>query len=389
VVCREQKSHDECIVVSLIDTVRVSGPARGLMQLARLLPERQVSIQFLTFSYPHLSFHDFSRVMREYGGSVTVIPQRFRFDPLLLRCVREVIKDVNPHIIQTHSFKMHFIVWLLRISRLLPKIRGKSFPKWIIMEHGFTSETKRVIVYNFLTRVLAVLSDKLILVSETQKKYFPYSTNSVVIPNAVDKSGVPVGLSKDDLRSQLGISSDDIVVIVVGRLSAEKGQGLVLEALNEIAIRNRAILRGLRVLIIGEGPDKQILTSKIQKFALNDIVTMLPFSPEIGSFYEVCDFLWLPSISEGLPNVVLEAAAFGKASLAASVGSVPQVVIDGETGLLFPPGDVSEMANKLEQLLMQKDLFEKFGNAARILVETSFSPFHRADTFKKVYQALI
>ncbi len=107
-----------------------------------------------------------------------------------------------------------------------------------------------------------------------------------------------------------------------------------------------------RCLIAGEGPDRRRLVALIDELKLTDVVTLLGHIPhdEIGHYYEMADLVVLTSHSEGVPLVLMEAMACGKIVLAPAITGIPELVIDGKTGFLYPAGKVEEFVWKVRQM---------------------------------------
>jgi len=174
----------------------------------------------------------------------------------------------------------------------------------------------------------------------------------VVLPHLV--AGVPPRPERDD---------GEFRVVTVGRLVELKDHAAVLTALATL----RKAVPGSCLLVVGEGSERGTLETLARSLAISDSVTFTGEVPH-GRVLDIlagCDIFVLASHSEGMPNAVLEAMAAGLAVVATSVGGVPELSRDGETGILVPPGDRVALAEALATLAADPELRARLGAAAR------------------------
>ena len=172
-----------------------------------------------------------------------------------------------------------------------------------------------------------------------------------LIPNGVDTRRFCPQPAPGDRRS---------ILLYVGRLSAEKDLGTLLEAAAKLLARFE-----LAVELVGEGPARAALESRAK--ALGVPLTVTPFVDhrELPERYTGARVFVLPSLTEGHPKVLLEAMSCGVPCVASNVGGSRAILADGETGLLFEPGDVGGLAARLEQILAQPELSRRLSERAR------------------------
>lgn len=159
---------------------------------------------------------------------------------------------------------------------------------------------------------------------------------------------------------------DALHVLSVGRLSAAKGHGVLLHAIAQLAAEGVAA----HTTIVGDGPLRSQLESLAASLGIRDAVT---FAGALGhdrlpQQFATADVVCLPSFAEGLPVVLMEAMATGKPVVATSVMGIPELVADGETGLLVRPGRPDLVAGALRRLATDTGLRERLGRAARARV---------------------
>lgn len=174
------------------------------------------------------------------------------------------------------------------------------------------------------------------------------------------------------------------VVLTIARLSYEKG----VEVLIEAAALLRRTHPTVRVVVIGEGPQRAALEQRIARLGPGDVVRLAGFTPHVWEALSAADVFCLPSHSEGLPNALLEAMAVGRPVVATRVGGVPEVVAQGIDGLLTPPGDAAAMAAAIGLLLTDRPLARRLGEAARHTIERCFSAREAARQYAALYEQL-
>lgn len=199
------------------------------------------------------------------------------------------------------------------------------------------------------------------------------------VPNAVDinrfvpswsetKSG-GTGVVGSDVGAATGeLVEPEFEVVFVGRLGPEKRVATLLEAVNLL----RAGGTRIRVAVVGSGRLEDDLRTIAADLGIDDRVTFVGRDPEPERWLEKARVLALPSEREGTPNVVLEAMACGLPVVATPVGSVPELVEDGQTGWLVPVGDAVALASALERVLDDPAAARAMGEAGRRRVETGF-----------------
>lgn len=172
-----------------------------------------------------------------------------------------------------------------------------------------------------------------------------------------------------ELRRQFGIPADAPVALFVGRLTCDKGIAELVEAF--LQLENR--IPNLRLLLVGSFEDGDPLPEDIRKrLETHDRVILAGPVNDTAPYYAMADVLVLPSHREGLPTVVLEAHAAGKPVIGAAATGIVDLLVDGETGLLFPVGDASSLANAIARLIEDKALARKLADAGRDQVKRKF-----------------
>lgn len=162
----------------------------------------------------------------------------------------------------------------------------------------------------------------------------------------------------------------ELRLLSVGRLEVVKGHSILLDALAEL--RHRGLSPQLE--IVGDGPRRPHLERRARQLGIHDRVSFAgPVGQdEIPRRYMGADVFCLPSLGEGVPVVLMEAMALGLPVVASSTGGIPELVEDGVTGLLAPPGRPGPLADRIERLARDSDLRQRFGAAGRRKITDGF-----------------
>ena len=172
-----------------------------------------------------------------------------------------------------------------------------------------------------------------------------------------------------ELRHQFGIPADAPVALFVGRLTCDKGIAELLGAFLQLEER----FPKLRLLLVGSFEDGDPLPTDVRKrLESHERVILAGPVNDPAPYYAVADVLVLPSHREGLPTVVLEGHAAGKPVIGAAATGIVDLLVDGETGLLFPVGDASALAEAIGRLIEDKALARKLALAGHDQVQRKF-----------------
>ncbi len=364
-------------VLVLMSTKIVSGPAKQLFQLIKYANGTDVR-WLICDTDEKCNLWQFRDETKKRGISFITLKEYFRYDPSPVWQAYKIIKENNIHIIQSHGYKTNAIALVLKILTGLP---------WISVVHGWTAEDLKVKLYNKLDSYLLRYPDRIITVSDSYRDRLiamGIPTSKVItIHNALDPEEHIA--SVQDVRKELGLSKDIFVIGVIGRLSTEKGQRVFLDAFREI----KTSIPGVKTLIIGDGPDMTSLKKHSCSLGFNGSVKFLGHRDNILPFYKAIDLLVIPSFSEGLPNVLLEAMYFGKPVVATSVGGIPEVLTHNYSGILVNPGDSKAMAREVVRILSDKERTSSLVKKGKEVVLESFLPENRVRKILDIYKMLL
>lgn len=204
-----------------------------------------------------------------------------------------------------------------------------------------------------------------------------------VIHNGVDLPRFE-GMSRAEARERLGVPQDAVLMVVVANLIHYKGHGVLLDAFHNLRQRDPLA----RVALLGDGPERGALVSRVASLGLGDSVRFVGSTPEVPTWLAAADLLVHPSFEEGFCNAVLEAMAVGRAVVATKVGGVPEAVIDGRTGWLVPPRDAAALAEAMAGALASPERLASTGEAGRQRVLERFSMAANVEAHELLYKEL-
>ena len=192
------------------------------------------------------------------------------------------------------------------------------------------------------------------------------------------------------MQRPAALEGASLVIGVVCALRPEKGLPTLVEAFANVVSGDRPDLRsGLRLAIVGSGPMLETLQGMSVALGIQDRCHFEPSTADVTAWLSAMDIFVLPSLSEALSNSLMEAMACGRAVVASAVGGNPELVTDGITGLLFQPGNSSELADRLESLIVDENLRTRFGAEASDHVRRYFSLEASVHRMEEIYDELL
>jgi glycosyltransferase involved in cell wall biosynthesis len=205
-----------------------------------------------------------------------------------------------------------------------------------------------------------------------------------VIPNGLDAPPADNKPSAPDLRAELGLEQGKPVVGTVARLHRQKGIIHLLRA----APRILGAVPGAKIVVVGDGPQGRELRRRAAAPGLEGRFVFLGEREDAGSIMALFDIFVLPSLWEGLPFVLVEAAGLGKPIVATAVDGVPEVIDDGKTGVLIRPGNADALADGVISLLSDKARAAEMAEAARSLIPPRFPLRRTVEQHQDLYLRL-
>jgi glycosyltransferase involved in cell wall biosynthesis len=244
-----------------------------------------------------------------------------------------------------------------------------------------------------LNRLFLSQMDAVVSVSEYTRRdfisvYGMAEERVACIPNGVDASDFnsgPDATARDQIRRELGVAPTEMALISVGNLSSEKGHLGLLPVVRDL--RNAGLVDHL--ILLGDGPLRQELEGQARGLGLGNRVHFLGRRCDVARLLSAADLFVLPSKTEGMPAVLVEAGLAGLPSVAFAVGGVPEVIEHQTTGLLVTPGEYQEMRGAVATLCQDKWRRREMGEAARRRCLEYFSMQRVASEYEALFLKML
>jgi glycosyltransferase involved in cell wall biosynthesis len=206
-----------------------------------------------------------------------------------------------------------------------------------------------------------------------------------VIRSAVDPDAFATTPECSALRREFDVADDAIVLGAAGQLIERKGYRYLLDTFATLRERHA----GVRLLIFGEGPLETELRDQAAELGLDDVVDFPGFRPDLDSFIGCFDLFVHPAVAEGLGVVTLKAQAAGVPVVGFMSGGVAEAVLNEQTGLLVPPGDVHALSDAISRLIDDVELRKRMSAAGRARMRDEFSIAAMTDRHVDVYEQVL
>jgi glycosyltransferase involved in cell wall biosynthesis len=316
-----------------------------------------------------------------------------------LRHAARLTQRLRPAVLHAASNYANAVIALaLRDATGLPvvyEVRGFWEDTWL-SRHTVNADLKlsdRYVYTRALETHCMVAADRVVTLGEAMRaeiiaRGVP-EENVTIVPNAVSEEFLRPLPDSTALKASLGIKPGEYVVGLVSSLVAHEGIGTLLEAvkiLGDRGVRTRA-------LIVGDGPERTTLQRQAAELDLDAIFTGRVPSAKVRDYHAVLDVFVVPRTPDRVCQLVtplkpVEAMASGLPVVVSSVRALAEIVHDRETGLLSPPLDAGELADRLQQLLASPDQRAKLGANARDWVARDRTWAHNAARYREIYNSL-
>ena len=313
---------------------------------------------------------------RAASAGIEVFSCRMRksYDLAALRILLRVLREQGVDVVNTHSGRDSFLAGVA--GRLSPRR-----PAVVRTRHLAMPITSRI-SYSWLPH-------RVVTVSRYVKEYLVREgvpgERIVVVPTGIDLGRFAEDRAPGNLREELGLPADAPLVGSVSVLRGKKGHRSLLEAAPSIlAAFPRTVF-----VIAGTGPQEKNLRNAIDVLGLSGSVRMLGHREDVPNVLLSLDLFVLPTEEEALGTAFVEAMAAGRAVVGCRVGGVPEVVEEGRTGVLVPPGDSAALAEAIRSLLADGELRRRMGAAGRQAVMTRYSAEGMCRGMYDLYRSLL
>lgn len=363
-------------VAAIIEAYSVTGPAKNLIRFAGLARSPHASLPTVhmhVISYvrgpgPHTNA--FLDALKAADIPFTLLHESGAFDRSILPKLRDALSVIQPDIVQTHSVKSHFLFRLAGLPRRYP---------WLAFHHGYTNENAKVRLYNRLDRWSLRAARRLVTVCTAFAGELTARGVAAgrieVLPNSIEAAPVA-----------LGLGPDSNTILHIGRFSAEKNHAGLLDAFDQLAARRPDL--SAQLVLVGEGVNRAQIEARAAQSPNASRIHFAGQQSDVWPYLRRARVFTLPSLSEGSPNVILEAMAAGLPIAATDVGGIPDMVPHNEAALLSAPGDTAALAQSFEALLSDMSLAQRLAAQARARV-AQFTPEAYRARLSALYLALV
>jgi glycosyltransferase involved in cell wall biosynthesis len=304
----------------------------------------------------------------EMGRNLGVVPRVFR--------LAAMIRAWRPDVLHSHMVHANLLARLLRLVTPIPAL--------VSTIHSINDGGRlRMTAYRLTSRLV----DRFTIISRlAAERYIAIGAVPAdrleVVPNAVDTIRFRrLPRARGELRRELGLS-DEFVWVAVGRFEEAKDYPTMIAAFARLAERRPTS----RLLLVGKGSLREEVERQIQAGGLQERIRFLGVRRDVPEILSAADGYLLSSAWEGMPVVLLEAAAVGLPIVATRVGGVSEVVEDGVTGLLAPPRDPEALAEAMARIeALAPDDRTRMGAAGRALVERQYGTGSIMDRWERIY----
>jgi glycosyltransferase involved in cell wall biosynthesis len=275
--------------------------------------------------------------------------------PRTVVALRSVVRRWRPDVIQAHGGEPLMYASLAGGPPVVYRKIGGAHPR-------FRSGPLRPLYSWMLRRADAIIAVAEAMRREVTEQFRVPSSRVRTIPHAVDPQRIVPTRTREETREVLGVPVTSRVVTSLGALTWEKDPMAALGAPTPMLDARRDVV----LLFAGDGPLRGRLRQEVHAKGLDGRVRLLGVREDVGDLLTATDVLLLSSRIEGLPGCIVEAGMLGVPAAAYAVAGVPEIVSDGETGVLAEPGDVAGLAGALRTIVDDRDLAQRLGATARI-----------------------
>ncbi len=353
-------------VMFVTPDLRVGGAERHLVTLACALDRDRfaatvVCVKGMGPLRRELAEHGIETISLGAGERSLALPLALR------RLVREMRRQ-RPDTVVTHGLSANV---LGRLAAVIARV-----PRRITWKHNCGHLSHHGLLERWSERVLGPLCTRYVGVAQAQLPYLldylrlaPEKVR--IIHNSIDAERYPSAEGLIAKRDDLGLDERHRVVAVAAVLREEKDHQTILRAIARLT----SLVPHLKLLLIGEGPERQRLQALARELGIGERVIFLGSRADAAELLACADVVTLASYTiECFPYAILEAMAMRRPAVCTAVGGLPEMIEDGVTGYLVPPRDPDALARALGSVLGAEDRGQAMGEAARRRLEERF-PF--------------
>jgi glycosyltransferase involved in cell wall biosynthesis/protein-tyrosine-phosphatase len=329
--------------------------------------------------------------LRRLGVEVAVVDEGRHGALRMVPAVARFLRAHDVDIVHTHRPKDNVIgtiaAKLAGVPHVIRTVHGLAEPMrgWSLAKYRVHDALDRMMLRCFADRIVAVSKHASTVLGRSGYA----QTRLVPIHNGVDLGRVRATREAADVRRAFGIHDDELLIGTAGRLTEVKGHRYLLDAARLILLQEGKA----RVVLVGSGPLKRDLVARAAALGIERACLFIdPLIDNTAGVFDLIaafDIFVLPSLSEGSPMALLEAMALGRPIVATAVGGVPEIMIDGETGLLIQARSEHALARACLELARNRPRAATLGAAGRRVVEAHFSHERNGQELLDLYRDVV
>ncbi len=375
-------------VLTVVDALKLGGAETLIAQLGRVSAEADIELSVLSLHGRSPERSRLEPLLRESGVEPEYLGVRRTLDVSGFRRLVGHLKQAKPDVVHAHLE--------MAMTMGIPAARRAGIPAVGTFHHvhrplsGRASGRERLAVEIATRSAAAIFVSQASLISfaDRYRRGRPVPASWTVVHNGIDLDyftpAATGGIAP--LPADLGLGGNGPVVTILAALRDFKGITHAIDAWPVVLARQPTA----RLLLVGSGEQEQALRAQVARLALTESVVFAGMRSDVPDVLRGSDLVVLPSIyGENLPTVLMEAGGCGRPVVASDVGGISDIVADGQTGLLVPPGDSPAIAAAILRLLAAPDLREQMGEAGRRRMERLFDARLWARSLHAVYQKAI
>lgn len=268
---------------------------------------------------------------------------------------------------------IHLIYCADNISKFMGGIAGKMAGVKVVAHchDDFKEDTMGKTMRMFYLMLL----DRILTVSERVKKFFAVSNKgfqkAITVYNGIDTDIFNPQNVSEDLRNELGLKKENIVIGSIGVIEKDKGHRYLVESISRLKAEG---ITNVVCVICGTGPEESDLKEFVRAKGLDSEILFLGFRDDIPKVLKILDILALMSLTiESFSMAAVEAMAMEVSVIATNIGGIPEVIDDGKTGIIIPPGNVDALCEAIKYLIQNPEIRFRMGQNGRVRVLELFT----------------
>lgn len=380
----KQSTTQPPLIAHIIFTLGTGGLENGLVNIINRCPPSRYRHAIICLSHAE----DFARRLTAPNVEIIQLHKKPGHDLGMYWRLWQHLRRLRPAVVHTRNLaalETHVLALVMPRCKRVHGEHGRDM-------HDLDGSNLK---YQRLRRALNPLIHHFIAVSQDLSRWLVESvripaTKVTQIYNGVDTQRFAALAMEEDPLPAGFVPADDVVVLgTVGRLVAVKNQQLLLRAIHSLVSARPELSATLRLVMVGDGPERGPLTELADKLGLSDMIWLAGDRDNVPEMLRSMDIFVLPSLGEGISNTLLEAMATGLPAIASAVGGNPELVETGVNGLLFPSEDADALAAAIAELTDNRSQRRAMGQAAADRIRQSFNWERTVENYLALYDLLL